>query len=509
MYAYSNLHSLNGLDKGLRERRSCAHVEVSEGSMGRHAVVFRNLLETCLIATLSFACSARPANNTPPASSGPTLQDVRAIAKDAYIYGFPVVVNYKTMHTQAIDTTSKDYRAPFNTIGRTSDVATPDDKFVVTPNSDTPYTFLWADLRAEPVVITVPKIEKNRYYTGQMIDLYTFNFSYLGTRAFGNDGGVFLLAGPGWKGDTPAGIKAVIRTETEFAYVLFRTQLFGPADLSNVDRIQKGYDAKPLSTYLKTPAPPAAAAVSWPAPRDEMLTTAALFPYLNFMLQFCPVHPSEKALMERFATLNIGAGKTFDMNALSPDQQKAVQDGIAAAAADLGALIKKINAEEISSSEMFGTREFLKNNYLYRFGGAKLGLYGNSGEEAIYLAYFVDQSGTLLYASKHGYHLTFPKGGLPPARAFWSLTMYDGKTQLLVANPLKRYLLNSTLEKSFKYGTDGSLTLYVQKDSPGAALQSNWLPAPDGPFYAILRIYMPAPEVVSGAWKKPPLQPAP
>jgi hypothetical protein len=156
---------------------------------------------------------------------------------------------------------------------------------------------------------------------------------------------------------------------------------------------------------------------------------------------------------------------------------------------------------------MFGTRDFLKNNYLHRFAGARLGLYGNSGEEAIYLAYFVDAAGAPADASTRNYTLTFAKGQLPPARAFWSLTMYDGKTQLLVANPLKRYLLNSTTLQSYRYENDGALTLYVQKDSPGGDNAPNWLPAPNGPFYAILRIYMPTPEVISGAWKKPPLTP--
>ena len=170
-------------------------------------------------------------------------------------------------------------------------------------------------------------------------------------------------------------------------------------------------------------------------------------------------------------------------------------------------MMKRINAEEVSSSDMFGTREFLKNNYLYRYVGAKLGLYGNSGDEAIYLAYFVDANHQPLDSAKTNYTLLFPKGQLPPAKAFWSLTMYDGKSQFLVANPIKRYLLNSTMLKSFKYGGDGSLTLYVQKDSPGAARESNWLPAPDGPFYAILRIYMPTPEVINGTWKKPPMLP--
>jgi hypothetical protein len=184
-----------------------------------------------------------------------------------------------------------------------------------------------------------------------------------------------------------------------------------------------------------------------------------------------------------------------------------VQQGVADAWGALESLVKDINAEKVSSTDLFGTREFLKNNYLYRFGAAKLGLYGNSGSEAIYLSYFVDANNQKADASKRRFTLHFPKGQLPPARAFWSVTMYDGKSQFLVANPLHRYLLNSTTLDSYKYGDDGSLTLYVQKDSPGTALEPNWLPAPDGPFYAILRLYMPGPEVINGTWKKPPLIP--
>ncbi len=128
---------------------------------------------------------------------GTSPEETRQIAKDAFIYGFPIATNYQTMYKQAIDAGNPDYRAPFNVLTNSANVATPDDKFVVTPNSDTPYSYLWLDLRAEPVVVTMPKIEKNRYYTGQIIDLYTFNFAYLGTRSYGNDGGAFMIAGPG------------------------------------------------------------------------------------------------------------------------------------------------------------------------------------------------------------------------------------------------------------------------------------------------------------------------
>jgi hypothetical protein len=158
---------------------------------------------------------------------------------------------------------------------------------------------------------------------------------------------------------------------------------------------------------------------------------------------------------------------------------------------------------------MFGTRDFLKNNYVYRFAGAKLGLYGNSGADAIYFGYFADANQKPLDASKNNYELHFAKGAIPESHAFWSLTMYDGKTQLLVANPLKRYLLNSTTLKSYRYAPDGSLTFYIQKNSPGKDKESNWLPAPNGPFYAIYRVYMPGEVVVNGTWKKPQMQPVP
>lgn len=466
----------------------------------------RNYLGIGLITTVLFVTGC---NTNKATESGLTATDARAIAKEAYIYGFPMAANYSTMYKQAIDTTGKDYRGAFNTLNSSKSVATPDDKFVVTPNSDTPYSYLWMDLRAEPIVVTMPKIEANRYYTAQLVDLYTFNFAYLGTRAFGNEGGAFLIAGPGWSGETPKGVKAVIHTETQFAYALFRTQLFNMADLPKVNKIQSGYHVEPLSTYLHQPAPPAAPAVNWPKPADIATASPAIFPIVNFLFQFCPPNPSERALLARFAKLNIGPNQTFDFSKFSPEIQQAINDGIKDSDADLDTVMKKINTDQISSGQMFGTRDFLKDNYLYRYAGAKLGLYGNSENDAIYFGYFVDANHQPLNASKSGYELHFAKGELPPNKAFWSLTMYDGKNQLLVANPLKRYLLNSTTLKSYKYGPDGSLTLYLSHPNPGPAKQSNWLPAPDGPFYSVLRVYMPGDEVINGTWKKPQLQPIP
>jgi hypothetical protein len=206
-----------------------------------------------LAALLLAACNSGTTNST-TGQTTPTGAETQQIAKEAYIYGFPLVANYQTLYKQAVDTNDRDYRAPFNHLTRSTGVATPEDKFVVTPNSDTPYSFLWLDLRAEPVVVTMPKIDKGRYYTAQLIDLYTFNFAYLGSRTYGNDGGNYLVAGPGWHGDKPKGVNNVIHCETEFAYVLFRTQLYNLADLANVKKIE-GYTAQPLSKFLGTPAP--------------------------------------------------------------------------------------------------------------------------------------------------------------------------------------------------------------------------------------------------------------
>jgi hypothetical protein len=436
-----------------------------------------------------------------------SVNDARAIAKEAYIYGFPMVMNYHTMYKQVIDDKSPDYRGDFNTVSSSQSVATPEDKFVVTPNSDTPYSYLWMDLRAEPLVVTMPKIEPDRYYTAQLVDLYTYNFAYLGTRAFGNDGGVFVIAGPGWNGPAPAGVKAVIRAETQFAYGLFRTQLFNLADLANVNKIQAGYRAEPLSSFLGKAAPSSAAGVAWPKPTDDMSTSPSMFPLVNFLFQFCPPNPAENDLLARFARINIGPGQTFDFSKFSPEIQQAINDGIKDSNTDLDAVMKKINTAAISSGDMFGTRDFLKDNYLYRYAGAKLGLYGNSKQDALYFGYFVDAGSQPLNASKSSYQLRFAKDQLPPNKAFWSLTIYDGKTQLLVANPLKRYLLNSTNLASYEYGADASLTLSISRDKPATAKESNWLPAPDGPFYCILRVYLPGDPVLNGSWKQPQMLP--
>ncbi|MBI5314929.1 MAG: DUF1254 domain-containing protein [Nitrospirae bacterium] len=433
--------------------------------------------------------------------------EARAIAKEAYIYSFPMVDSYRIQYAYFVNRENPEFKAPWNQIRNIPRVFTPEDKAVQTPNSDTPYSMAGLDLRAEPIVLTVPSIEKERYFSVQLIDLYTHNFDYLGSRATGNGGGSFLIAGPGWKGETPKGVTKVIRSETEIVLAAYRTQLFNPSDLDNVKKVQDGYKVQPLSAFLGQSAPKAAPVIDFikPLTPEQQKTSLEVFNIVNFVLQFCPTHPSEKELMARFAKIGVGAGKTFNASKLSPEVKAAMEQGIADAWAAFAEFKKQADAGTVTAGDVFGTREYLKNNYLYRMTAAVLGIYGNSKQEAMYPMYSVDADGQKLDGANR-YTLRFAPGQLPPVNAFWSLTMYELPASLLVANPLNRYLLNSPMLPQFKRDADGGLTLYIQNESPGADKEPNWLPAPKGPFIMFMRLYWPKAEAMNGTWKQPPLQ---
>ena len=459
-----------------------------------------NLLVAPLACGLALT-SAHAANITPA--------ETRAIAKEAYTYGYPVVDSYRILNAYFVNRESPEYKAPWNQILNIPRVYTPDDKAVQTPNSDTPYSMVGMDLRAEPIVLTVPPVEKNRYFSVQLVDLYTHNFGYIGSRATGNEGGSFLIAGPGWKGQqSPNLVKRVIRSETDLVLAIYRTQLFNPGDLDNVKKIQEGYKAQPLSAFLGQPAPQAAPMIDFvkPLTPNTQKTSLEFFNILNFALQFCPTNPSEEELMARFAKIGVGAGKTFDASKLSPDMKKAIETGMADAWAAQSALKQRIDAKELTSGDMFGTREHLKNNYAYRMAGAVMGIYANSKQEAMYPAYTVDSEGQPLDAAKNRYTIRFEPGQLPPVNAFWSLTMYELPASLLTANPLNRYLLNSPMLPQLKKDADGGLTLHIQNESPGKDEEANWLPAPKGAFFMAMRLYWPKDEAVEGKWTAPPLK---
>lgn len=441
-----------------------------------------------------------------------TPGQARQIAKEAYVYGFPLVDNYRINYSYFIDTHSQEFKAPWNRINNTARVYTPVDKAIQTPNSDTPYSQLGMDLRGEPLVLTVPKVEKGRYFSVQLIDAYTFNFAYIGSRATGNDGGRFLVAGPNWKGQKPKGVSAILRSGSDFAWALYRTQLFDAADLDNVKAVQAGYKVQTLSEYLGKPAPTPAPKINFISPlsADGQRTSPEFFNILNFVLQFCPADPSEVALRKRFEKIGIAPGKHFDPNALPPEILASIKQGMADGWDDFRAFQEKdVKTLKVTSGDLFGTRAYLKNNYLYRMAGAVLGIYGNSKQEAMYPAYLADAKGAALNGTANSYTLHFGPDELPPVNAFWSLTLYDLPSSLLYANPLNRYLINSPMLPKLKRDPDGGLRLHIQHESPGAERESNWLPAPAGPFWAVLRLYWPKATALSGKWKQPPLVPQP
>ena len=472
----------------------------------------------CALALLTTAGCAKkddPVNAAKQAdmASGikaPGIEETKAIAEEAFIYGLPLVMNYAVMNAFVIDKNSGQYKGPFNTIANESRVFTYKDTAVVTPNSDTPYSMLWLDLRAEPMVISVPAVPKERYYSVQLIDGNAYNYGYIGSRSTGVEAGDYLVVGPDWSAATPAGIKQVFQSTTPFGLTIFRTQLFDSEDMPNVVAIQNGYKAQPLSAFLQQPAPP-------PAPAIDFLpaTTAGIkdnfFAYLDAALQFVPVSAEDKDLRAKLASIGIGPGKTFEFSELSPEHKAAIllamKEGDDKIDTFLASGMKDINGWKVGA--VFGNREFYNGDWLKRAAAAKGGIYGNDAVEAVYPMTRIDAKGETLDGSKHDYTLTFPAGELPPVNSFWSVTMYDGKTQLLIENPINRYLINSPMLPAMQKNPDGSMTIYIQKDSPGKDKEANWLPAPNGPIYLVMRLYWPkteAPSILpagSGTWNPP------
>ncbi len=429
-----------------------------------------------------------------------TTADTLAVAREAYGYGLPLVENYKTMFADAIDVGGDSYKAPFNSIAHETIDGTSVASLPVTANLDVLRSYLWMDLRAEPVLLEVPAVEADRYYAIQLVDLYTFNFDYIGSRTTGNGGGRYLIAGPNWDGQTPTGVDKVIRSETQFALAIYHTQLRGLEDIDRATQIQSQFTIQTLSDFVGLPAPEAAAALEFP--RATTASTAetdlSFFATLNFLLQFCPPHPSEVDLMTRFARIGVGASPTFDTANLSPELQATLKRGMEEADASITAAIPTV-----TSAEIYGSREYLANDYLKRAVAAKIGLYAHSKEESLRSQYFKDGEGKPLDAGQSKYLLKFSATDLPPVNAFWSITTYDSQTKTLVANPLGRYLINSEMLSAFNRGPDGSVTLLIQSESPGEEQVANWLPAPNGPFFLVMRLYWPKPEAYGGTWSPP------
>lgn len=465
-------------------------------------------MRTRLRALIAMAFTVIVLGAIPGRAAALDAGETARIAEEAFIYGFPMVMNYGVFYEYFVDKASPEYKAPPNQLYNTARVYTPKDTAIVTPNSDTPYSFVAMDLRAEPFVICNPEIEKQRYFSVQLVDMYTFNYGYIGSRTTGNGAGCNMIAGPGWSGEKPDGIGKVFRSETDFSLAIIRTQLFDPADIDNVKKVQAGYRALPLSTFQQKPAPPPAPAIAWPK-IDKASAAADPFAYLNFVLALAPATgPAavEVPMRERFAKIGIEAGKPFPAGPLVAEQKAALEAGVKSGLAKIKQKLTALGGDEsgwLVSTKGFGDRQAYAGDFTLRAAAAMAGIYGNDAVEALYPILATDSDGKKPDCTTNRYALTFPAGQLPPANAFWSVTMYDGKTQLLVANPLDRYLINSPMLPAMKKNPDGSLTIHIQHESPGKDQESNWLPAPAGPIYVVMRLYWPKDAALNGSWKPP------
>jgi hypothetical protein len=484
-------------------------------SSSRHAVYIWLLCATVVV--LLIGCD-RSGDNIQPAQRAdgagsvdlPGIERTRVIADRGYAYGLPLVMNYEIMYEYAINRDSGLFEAPFNQIKHEGRLFTDLDTTIETPNSDMPFSLLWMDLRAEPLVLSVPDIEESRYYSVQLKDSSNFNFAYIGSRTTGNKAGNYMVMGPDWQGEQPAGISQGFRAATPFVLAIYRTQLFNQEDMPNVKNIQSSYKAQPLSAYLGQPAPAPAPAIEFPQ-IDKELMRENFFEYLDFLLQFAPAAPDEADIRAKLATIGVGAGKQYEFNELPSEHKAAVRFGMKVGEDNiekfLTAKIKSVNGWRLGS--FFGNRAFFQGNWLLRAAGAEASIFGNDAAEVAFLLGRFDEDDDPLDGSQHNYTLTFAAGDYPPVNAFWSVTMYDGNTKLLIKNPINRHLINSPMLPDMQKNADGSLTIYIQHDSPGPDKESNWLPAPTGPIYMVMRLYWPKTEPPSilplgrGEWKPP------
>ncbi|MFI6356866.1 DUF1254 domain-containing protein [Streptomyces sp. NPDC050743] len=425
---------------------------------------------------------------------------IRQTTTEAWIWGFAMLENYRRLYQQALDDADPRYVGGFGVFRHYPQPFTPANTDIVTPNNDTPYSWAWLDLRAEPWVIEVPAMD--RYYVIPPHDLDTTYVGFIGSRATGPHAGRYLVAGPGWKDPVPDGFERVLRADTNLVGILGRTYLAGPEDVPNLKRLQAQYVLKPLSAHLGIQPPAPEPEPAWPVWRDEVVDSLEFFTFLDFLLGFFPVLPADADLRTRLAELGIGGGN-FEPATLPPEVRDSLEQGIV----DGRAQLTEKAAATTSSAGLFGTRAQLAGKPFARALGAVLGIYGLPEEEAWYGRWRVDDQGNPLDGGSHEYTVRFPPGQLPPARFFWSATAYRLPEILLIDNPIDRYSIGDRTP-GLVYDPDGGLTLRIQHQRPRDPEQAaNWLPAPDGPFVVVIRLYGPDPAVPEGRWQLPSFMP--
>lgn len=460
----------------------------------RRRGAFSLLLATAILA---FACEGEgespPAPSPTPQPEATASQDAAAIAADAFIWGLPAVVTMRTMQTLAPAT-------GVNQLFAQKQLSDPTSRSVVAPNVDTLYDVAMINLRNGPLVLTVPEI-RDRYYAFQFLDIYTEAFAYVGTRATGGEAGSWVIAPPGWDGELPAGSK-LISAPTPLVFLLGRFLVFGADDLDAAHDVMTRVRLEPLTPGQPTPAPSSLGAPPG-TPQQVADAGAAFFDELGDVLAVNPpTSEADRAALERFAAIGVGPGLHPAADG-TPEERAILEKGVA----DGAARVKEGIASSTISANGWSTARDLGrygDDFLLRAAIAQSGWGANVREEAVYYSSREDLNGEP-YAGERNYVLHFDAGKLPPAKAFWSLTLY-GPDMFLVENPARVYAIGDRTP-GLQLNADGSLDIYLQQ-APPPGRESNWLPTPAGSFVLILRIFLPEASVLDGTYQLPGVTPA-
>ena len=464
--------------------------------MKRTAMLFSSLLAALTSAPCANAQAGAPA--IPEA-------EARSIAVDAYIYFYPLVAMDLTRKQLINMPPGAGLGGPMNTFDNIPAFPAADMKAVVRPNFDTLYSSGWVDLTREPMVVSVPDTG-GRYYLLPMLDMWTDVFASPGWRTTGTKAGNFLLVPPSWNGDVPADFTR-INAPTPYVWIIGRTKTDGPADYDAVHAVQKGFKITPLSSWGKPAVPvkanidPSVDVKTPPKKQVDTMQGPKYFTYAAELLKLHPPHDTDQPIIARLKRIGFDAGKSFDVAKLDTPVRKAIEDAPAAAQKLMAWKIPTLARVANNWSMNTDTMGVYGNYYLKRAIVTQLGLGANLPEDAIYPLNLGDETGKPLDgANKYAVH--FGKEEIPPVDAFWSITLYDNDG-FQVANSINRFAVSSWMP--FKRDADGSLTLYIQNESPGADRESNWLPAPKGPFNLTMRLYAPKSEALTGLWNPAPV----
>ncbi len=474
------------------------------------------------ITAVGMTSQAQPQSRAPSRSdsrSDPqgaiTDPEAMALARDAYVYGYPLVTMEITRRQFTNVTKAGDQRAPMGQFANMRRYPSADFRGVTAPNADTLYSAAWLDVSKEPYVLEVPDVGE-RYYMMPILDAWTNVFADPGTRTTGTQAQRFLITGPGWSGTVPPGMTRYA-SPTALVWIIGRTYSTGtPQDYQHVHAIQDRYRLVPMSAYgpdKKYTPPPGTvdASIDMKTPPREQVNTMSGREYFRLLAELMKTNPPSKAdmpMVARLAKLGIVPGKDFDTSKLDPRIVAAIEsapkEGLAVLEKNVDHLGKNENGWLVAKTGEYGT------DYLFRATVTLVGLGANLAKDAVYPTAKTDMQGQLLDASKHDYVITFVnKDALPPVKGFWSITMYDDQF-FFYRNPLNRQTLSQ--RSKLVANPDGSIELYLQHSSPGKDKEANWLPAPNGPFVVMMRLYWPTevpPSILDGSWQPPGIKAVP